>query len=158
SGCTSQHWPELPNAKRTESAHIPRTKLGVAHDHIDRIEGDVEFVGSKLRQRGLRPLSQFHLANETSDLAIAADTKIGIEIGRVAGAARQMRRFLERGHRIRGEEDEEPSARELQELTPTGSSDHIGSDLGSFVPIVCVHQATPSTEPATSRMASTIRV
>ena len=58
---------------------LVRRGAGVAHHHLDFVEGNVEFVSGDLRQRGARAGAQIHLAAVHRHPAITADGEPGVE-------------------------------------------------------------------------------
>ena len=82
-----EHRAELPDRERAERSHVPRAEIGVAHDHFDRVERDVELFRKQLCQRGHRALAEFDLADEARRAPVLGDPEIRVEVGRVAGTA-----------------------------------------------------------------------
>ena len=48
----AQHRAELRDAERTYGGPVPRAHASIRHYHIDRIEGDIQFLSQHLRQSG----------------------------------------------------------------------------------------------------------
>ena len=75
-----QHRTELPDAQRSERAHVPRAHAGVRHHRIDRVQIDFEFLGQQLCERRLRALPQFYLAYEALDAAVGRNAQVRVEV------------------------------------------------------------------------------
>ena len=88
---------------------------GVAHHHLDPLEGDVELLGRELRQRGAGPGAEVDLAAVHGDAVFRADGQPGVD--------RLFRDRLRRAQRLgagraeHGKADDERAAR-LEEFTP----------------------------------------
>ena len=125
--------------QRPERAHVVRAAIGVAHDHVDRLEGDAQLLGDHLGLRGHHPLPHLDLAGEDGDPPVLADPEIRVEVLRVDPAAL----LAEEGRWAEGDHDHHATAHGLDELAPV--------DAGPRG-----HEAPPSS-PATASMAATIR-
>jgi hypothetical protein len=72
---------EEPRGHGAERAHVPRAEVGVAHDHVDALQRDVQLVGQFLGQGGDGALAHLDLAGEAGDPAVLADPQEGVEVG-----------------------------------------------------------------------------
>ncbi len=100
---------------RTEGSHVVGAKAGVAHHHIHRVEGDIQLLGQRLRERCHRPLAELHFANQTLDAPVFADPQKRVEIRGCGNTARDAPRLLRRD-RFGSEEDEQSRTREPREF------------------------------------------
>lgn len=58
---------------------------GVAQNHIDTVQADVEFLGHDLRQRCAQASAQVHMAVQRGDAAVIPDRQQNLQpFGRVA--------------------------------------------------------------------------
>ena len=79
---------------------------GVAGDHLDAVERQVELLGRDLGERGQDALAELDLAGEDGRGAVGVDADPAVELAVVLQAAGQPRRLLrERALRIEREGD-----------------------------------------------------
>lgn len=98
-----------------EGSHVPRDKIGIAHDHGDGIERHAEFFGDGLSERSADVLADFNLAGEDFDVAVGVDMQPRADVcGQLVGAGTAPG-FL-RPRRHRGEAYEQTAAEKLQEV------------------------------------------
>ncbi len=143
--------PEEPGGAGAESAGIPGTARGVAQHHLDRGERHLQLLGRGLGQRGDHPLAQLDLAGEALDPAILAEQEEGVEVTRQLAAL-----GLEPGRFAQGEQQRDPAAGELEEITAVELRETFRLPLRLLGVTVLVHRPAPF--PAACRTAAMIRV
>ncbi len=94
---------------------------GVAHFHVDGLEGHVQLFGDDLRKRGFDARTQIHFAREHSHFAIASNGDPGVQraglrlvVERTRRARRHLRHDLAEG--IEKVEADHQGARPLEDL------------------------------------------
>jgi hypothetical protein len=89
------------------------TESRVAHDHVHRLERDVELLGQHHGQRGDDALAHLDLTGETGHPAVRADLEIGVGVVGVAAAPRALLQGQAVADR---EEDDEAAAGQFEEF------------------------------------------
>ena len=77
--CAAQLSAALEDGEVGSGYPLVRCRPGVAHHHLDALEGDVQLVGCHLRECGSRASAQIHFAGEHGDAAIARDREPGVD-------------------------------------------------------------------------------
>ena len=104
----AQHRPEHARGQRTPRAHVPRAPIGVAQDHVDRVQAHPQLLGRHLRLGGHDALAHLDLPGEDHHLTVFVDPEVGVEVLRVFPA------LGESGLRPEPDEDDDAPAHELQ--------------------------------------------
>ncbi len=107
---------EHAGGERAERAHVPRTRRGVAHHDVDRLERHTQFFGGHLGQRRYDPLPHLDLARVERDGAVFGDMEVRIDVRGVAALrARWHPRVQNHVERQRHDHDD-PAPHELHEF------------------------------------------
>ncbi len=118
-----------------------RRLAGIAGDHLDACEREVEFLGRDLRQRGQDALPELDLAGEDRGAAVRADADPAIKPAVGLQAAGETRRFLPaRDTWIEGEGNHD-GAEARRELPPVKT----GSVHGQVLPFAWAARMTART-------------
>ncbi len=112
-----------------EGARVPRAEVGVAHDHADRVHGNVELLGDLLRERGPDVLADLDLAGEDGHLAVLVDVEPGGEVLRELLGGPPRAAGLLGGELGRGDADGQAAAEELEEAAAVEVEPVEGRDL-----------------------------
>ena len=126
-GRGAQRRPEHARGQRAEGPHVPGTLVGVAHDHVYRLERDAQLLGRHLRLRGHHALAHLDFAGKHGDPAICADQQIGVEI--LGVDVRPVLRKQRRG--IEADEHHDAAADEFEE----GATVDTAGSAHDFAPI-----------------------
>ena len=140
--------PEVLGAARAEGARVVGAEVRVAHDHVHRVERDVELLGQHHGQRGDDALAHLDLAGEAGDAAVGTDLEIGVGVVGVAAVGAARSADLGVGAVAGREEDDEAAAGELEELAALEGRPGIGAHrvfvVAGFEGLIALHGRPPS--------------
>src|SRR6202171_6542432 len=80
--CLAQLRRHRRRRKAPERTSVERRKFGVAHDHMNHRQRNMQLIGDGLRQRSANVLAHLDLAGENRDAAIFVDVNPGADIVR----------------------------------------------------------------------------
>ena len=132
----AQRGTEPARGLRAERPHVPGAAVGVAQDHLDRVEAHAQLLGRHLGEGRVDALPHLDLPGEDGDAAVLADAEVGVDVGGIAAA------LGEGALRAEADEDDDAPAHELQERATVEGAAH----------------GRPPSLRATDSMASRIRL